>query len=467
MEGKMEITDEIREAHKKLSQTSVDFIDYVEKNPHILDRSLYKGVMAIDFALIIPQPWPGFVDSRMRLWLEEAGRDVFRLVKAAPQRIFGNDAQKIGEYLHVSPDIVEKQLYGVTPEHLKGILGRADFLYSPSGLKCLEYNVSASVGGWSIAFTEPVYLKEPVIVDFLKKSGAKVLNRSLVVVFFEHILEDAVNKNPDAPEINVAVAIERYGEHSDEVIRTTHMDEIFRDTFQRQYPHLEGNIFFGDYPHMDIVDNKIFVKGKPIHVLVEMYLGEVPKPFMDVFNAGNVLLYDGPVASLLSNKLFIAALSEHQDSDIFTPEERETIKTYIPWTRKVVPGDIDFHGETLDMEQLLLSQRENLVLKPADGLGGESVCVGKHTSGLLWKEMVKVAFRNKNWLVQEYVGSLPFLYQTGDNDCCGHDVVYGAFIFGEYYAGTFLRVLPKKKNVKGVINAHQGAEITVMLEVDK
>lgn len=463
----MDITDEIREAHKRLSPCSVKFIDYVERNPHILDRSLYTGVMAIDFKLIIPQPWPGFVDSRMRLQLEEAGKDVFRLVKAVPQRIFGNDVQKISEYLNIPPGIVERQLDGVTPEHLKGILGRGDFLFSPSGLKCLEYNVTASVGGWSIAFTEPIYLKEPIIADFLEETGAKVRNRSLVVIFFEHILEDAVNKYPDAREINVAVAIEKYGEHSDKVLQKTQMDHVFRETLRRQYPHLDGNIFFGDYPQMDVVDDRLIVKGKRIHVLMEMHFGEVPLNIMEVFKAGNILLYDGPIAPLLANKLFIAALSENEDSDLFSPEEREIIKKYIPWTRKVVPGDITFHGETLDMEQLLVSRREEMVLKPADGLGGESICVGRHTSGLLWKEMVKVAFRNKNWLVQEYVGSLPFLYQTGDNDCCGHDVVWGVFIFGEYYAGTFLRVLPKKKNVKGVINAHQGAEITVMFEVDE
>ena len=81
--------------------------------------------------------------------------------------------------------------------------------------------------------------------------------------------------------------------------------------------------------------------------------------------------------------------------------------------------------------------------------------------------MIKVAVRNKNWLVQEYVGSLAFLFQTRDNTCCAHDAVWGVFIFGEYYAGTSIRVLPTVKNIKGVINAHLGAESSFVVDVDE
>ena len=88
-------------------------------------------------------------------------------------------------------------------------------------------------------------------------------------------------------------------------------------------------------------------------------------------------------------------------------------------------------------------------------------------ASLLLKEMIKVAVRNKNWLVQEYVGSLAFLFQTRDNTCCAHDAVWGVFIFGEYYAGTSIRVLPTVKNIKGVINAHLGAESSFVVDVDE
>ncbi len=463
----MEITNEVRESHKRLSQCSARFIDYVEKNPGVVERSIYKEVYGVHFDLVAPQPWPAFIDSRMRRELEDAGREVFNLIKSVPERVFDNDVQAISDYLREPPDRVEVQLNGVTPDHLKGILGRGDFIFTPSGLKCLEYNVTASVGGWSIAFMEPVYLKEPSISEFLRECGAKVRNKNLMVVFFEHILRDAVNKYPDAAEINVAVAISSYGKHSEDVLHDIQLERLFQETMRLNHSHLKGGIFFGDYQHLDVVDNTLFFKENKIDVLVEMYLGDVPLEIMDVFKAGNILLYDGPIAPLLANKLMLAVLSEHEDSDLYSPGEREIIKKYIPWTRKAVPGDVTYRSEQFDMEEFLLSAREKLVLKPADGLGGESVCVGKYTSPLLWKEMVKVAFRNKNWLAQEFVSSLPFLYQTAPTGCCGHDVVWGVFIFGESYAGTFLRVLPREKNTKGVINSHMGAEYSVVFEVEE
>jgi len=70
---------------------------------------------------------------------------------------------------------------------------------------------------------------------------------------------------------------------------------------------------------------------------------------------------------VLSSKLNISLLSEHEDSDLFTLEEREIIKTYIPWTRKTVPGLTTYKGEPVRLEDLVTSARERLVLKPSQG----------------------------------------------------------------------------------------------------
>ena len=75
---------------------------------------------------------------------------------------------------------------------------------------------------------------------------------------------------------------------------------------------------------------------------------------MEAVKKGNLVLCNGPVARIVSNKLNLALLSEHQDTDMFTLEERETIKKHIPWTRKIVDVDSAF----------LLDRREHLVLNP-------------------------------------------------------------------------------------------------------
>jgi hypothetical protein len=291
----MEITKDIRDAHKILSDSSVKFLDFLEKNPGSLNRSNYKGLYEIHFDLVSPQPWPAFVSQDTRKKLEEAGREVFKLIKCIPERLFANDAERISEYYQVPLDIIKFQLDGVTREHLKNILGRGDFIFSPSGLKCLEYNISSGIGGWSIAFMEPVYLNEPMISKFLREYGLKIRNKSLMVILFEHLLKAAVAKYPEEHEMNIAVMIPQYGKRSEETLQQIHLDQIYKNILQFKYDGLKGDVLFGDFFHLKVVDHFLFYKEKRIHVLVEMHFGDVPPEIMEVFKAGNILLYDCPI----------------------------------------------------------------------------------------------------------------------------------------------------------------------------
>jgi hypothetical protein len=80
--------------------------------------------------------------------------------------------------------------------------------------------------------------------------------------------------------------------------------------------------------------------------------------------------------------------------------------------------------------------------------------------------MVKRAFREKNWLVQEYVKSYSYLYQEGEYGCAEHIAAWGVFVFGSRFGGLWIRVLPAE-NKKGVINSGQGAEESVVLEIEE
>ena len=62
--------------------------------------------------------------------------------------------------------------------------------------------------------------------------------------------------------------------------------------------------------------------------------------------------------------------------------------------------------------------------------------------------------------------SCPYLYQVGEQGCAPHHAVWGLFVFGSRYNGGFVRMLPEKGN-QGVINSHQGAEESIILEVEE
>lgn len=443
---------------ERLSPVNIDFLDFIEKNPGALDRSQYKYALETGSEIFGKnQPWPLFIDSNAVNRMKEAALAIFDLIRSIPERLFSYDTRKMSSYYKIPEESIKFQLEGADETFLKTLLGRADFIHGPSGLKCLEFNGSAGIGGWQTAMLEPLYLQTPVISKFISEYGVKIHSRNLFEDLLGHLLALAVDKfdSNSTDEINIAIVIgdfDRAAEAFRPVVAS--INSIYKQLLDRGYRGLGGDVTFCDFHHLTVSDNRLFHGNKAIHVMLEMYHGNIPDDVLEVFRAGNLMLYNGPVTEFLVNKLNLALLSEHEDSDIFSPREKEAIRKYIPWTRKIVPG----------LEDFILSNREKMVIKPADGFGGESVFIGRSVSAGLWKEAFKIANRNKNWLVQEYIDSDSYLFQSGECGCRPHHAVWGSFVFGSRYAGEFLRISPHG-NKRGVINTHTGSEKTVVLEV--
>ena len=76
------------------------------------------------------------------------------------------------------------------------------------------------------------------------------------------------------------------------------------------------------------------------------------------------------------------------------------------------------------------------------------------------------ALQEKKSLVQELVEAPPGLYQAGKDGCAPHDTVWGVWIFGSLYGGSFVRTI-LKEGPRKVVNAYTGARISVVFEVDE
>ncbi len=194
--------------------------------------------------------------------------------------------------------------------------------------------------------------------------------------------------------------------------------------------------------------------------------GQVSDSVYHAFQNNTIRLINGPISRILDNKLNLALLSLYQDDDLFTPQEQEIIRKYIPWTRKVTPQNTTFYDRQVpDLETFILENREKMVLKAAVGYGGTGVFIGPKTSPQIWQDVVKKAFVEGAWIIQEYVPAIPGTYQSGAASSESHDISFGFFIFGSLYGGTWIRVMPQQDN-KGIINCHQGASVSVVFDVD-
>lgn len=323
----------MKAVYGRLANTNVRFLEFVEKNPDTLKRSNFN-LLELNHQVFKLQPWPTFINRYRKNEIKEVSVKICNLIKSLPERIFENDPDKMSRYYKIPPDIVEMQLQGATHEHIENLLARGDYLFSREGFKCLGYNITANLGGWESAIWIPIYLKIPIISKFLAEYKSRVHSKNLLSIAFGQMLRTALKKfNGGEREINLAVVPPNQKGNNGEYLAQAY-ERVLQDF------NLKGKVVFCHYDQLEIIDDYVFFGGLKIHLLNEMYHGILSPETKEVFKLGNICMYNAPISGLISNKLDIALLSELQNSDIFTYQERELIKKYILWTRKITSGDI-------------------------------------------------------------------------------------------------------------------------------
>jgi glutathionylspermidine synthase len=411
----MKITKEIMAVHRELSDTSAAFLEFVEKNPGASERSQYRSLKWHDERVKL-QPWPTFINQKKKKEMATASIRVCNLIKNLLQRLFDSEPGKISHYYEIPADLVKMQLNATNKEHIARLLARGDFIFSPSGIKCIEYNISSDLSGLETPIWQSMYSKVPLISRFLEENHVKIKNNNLLSFLLKYLAGIGRAKWPSRAEINISFVIQDYteGQWDREEV---YLNQLYKDILAVGNKSLKGQIIFCDYHQLNTSNNGVFHREKQIHILVEFYSGMVMPEILNCFKNGDILVYNGPITRLLSNKLNLALLSENRDSAIFSDEERQIIKKYIPWTRKLTVGDTTYDGARIKLKDFVFSNREKLVIKPSENYGGIGVCIGKNTPDSQWRENVTQAIMQKGWLVQEYVQSLPYLYQSGENGC--------------------------------------------------
>lgn len=491
----MDIPESLKQFYDRLSVHNRRFLEYVDETPGGTEREVYEELFKVSNELIVIQAWPIFINHAFRGEITEAAVKLFRLLKRIPFDVFKGDPARIADYYGISPLRAAALISGVTQTHLDNLIGRADCIMTPSGLKFVEFNVNTNLGGMEIETWLAAYQTVPLIRRFLERHEITLHNRKLLDLLFEFFADNLVERfGANAETLNIGVAVEKNeGKvHADSM--EVYLDSVYNKALRNRHPHLKGQVRVGEFSRFSAAGDTVVCGDLPIHALVEMYVGYVPPDIYEVFKKGKILLYDGPISWLMSTKLSFALLSELENDPVFSPDEQETIRKHVPWTRKITDCQTTFKGENIQLLDFILSNRERLVLKPPVGYGGTGIYVGHKTSDREWREVVRTSLEHQGknpaldppgepnqqdwdgflkktsyqdtWLVQECVFSYPFIFQSGEDDYEPHDGAWGFFVFGDRYSGGWVRVLPTT-NEKGVVNAHQGAQMSLILDVDE
>jgi hypothetical protein len=464
--GTSGLPDGAIESHSRWSAENRRFLEFALGTPEALARSSFAGLHGRNPLPNSPylQSWPVLADERRVQEIERIVVGIDRLFKSVPERFFANDPQRMAKFY----DFDQVDLLSVVLAQPNGIgeaLSRGDYIETKEGWKCIELNAGSYLGGWQTEVLEELYLGCPLIDTFLRQNRIAAGHRKTFRMMFSHIIRSTVRNSVwDGGDCNLAFVLYP---HLDSQVASFHFPDRFQEEYalalREQAGSLRGRIFVCGYDDLKVDSTFLRYRGERVHAVLEQHNGLTSRVAFRCFKAGGISLFSGPVTMLLSDKRNVALLSERMGSNDFTRQERELIERHIPWTRRVGEGAVDYHGRNISLPDLLCERRRDMVLKNAQSLGGEAVYPGRFLSAAEWETVLARAFREGNWIVQEHVDALPYIGQCGEHGMVPFDVVWGNFVCGERYGGTFVRMLPKHR--ASLVNVARGAEVGIVLEV--
>ncbi len=454
-------TEDLLANHAALSETDVRFRDYAMATPNCLDLDYLMGFGFNEPAVLyytgVLHPWPFFASPSTLAEVERVSMGLSCLHRLIPERIFDGDPERIAE--HYGIDLLFAELLLEPPNGLDSALGRADLVWSDAGFKCLEFNFGARIGGGESRFRAERYERVPELREFFERENIPwTAQRNTTREIFHHFLDEALKLGLGREGyLNLSMLMHHDLGHGLTELFTGEFDTALKE---RALP-VGGRLMLSRLEELHERNGALFSGGERIHGLIEMTEKWTHPSAYALASAGELVLFNGPIRSILAGKNNLALLSENQESERFTPEERDLLRNHLPWTRMVAPGEVVFDGKSWDLPALLAERRGDLVLKSCRSLGGKDVVVGRVSTDEQWQAAIDTAISGGLWIVQEYVGSRQFL-TLSDRGVEPHDLIWGPFALGSRYGGTFLRLQPTR--IRGPINVKQGGSAASLFE---
>ncbi|NTX56335.1 hypothetical protein HR086_34075 [Myxococcus sp. CA039A] len=465
---------DIKALHGGLSSAAAEFLDFAERVPEAVARHSFSPSEASPLFPYQLHAWPLFIDATAVVAMREMATKLCRLIKCAPRRLL-RDAASAAAWYGLSQERASEALDCLArTDDARGAISRGDFIHDGTSLKCLEFNLTAGVGGWETAFLVQQVMSQPAMHRFATEQGLRIRQPHTLRAFFTNIV-DCVRRDTEwEGECNIAILFPPSGlpgpALAEQACRlfTSQLMEILRPEGAR------GEVFMTTYGAVKSAEgHRLTTQGKRLHAVVEyeardrllMAGPEFIENARAATSARSISLFNGPAQDVLDDKRNLALLSERVTSSALSAEEQALVRTHVPWSRRVERADVERGGERVFLPELLSSRREELVLKAGRDFGGASVLLGESTPAPAWDEAARKALDEGGWVVQERVRSAPFHYLGPDGGVLPHSVIWGLFVLGETYGGHSLRLCPMGKGT-GVVNVSQGAMFAALIDLE-
>ena len=406
--------------------------------------------------------WPVLIDSLTVARLAELSTKLPPLLYKISDLYFQDDVDEIAKfYFGGNTELAQFAL--MCHSKMVAIPCRLDLTYTNTGFKILEINTGSSIGGWQLDDFENIVSKfHPV----LQGSDNGIYNYESIQQHFINFLIDkiiAYVKDIPSNQINIFIAVSNEIEQIGEVKAEESFNSLMQVELARR--GLQGGVFMSMVKNLQLIEGQLYYNGNTISGVFMMDYG-AETTTSELFRAHiteKVYFPDHLGALLLRDKRNLALLRDLASKNKFSAEENQMILEAIPWT--VIMNDCDVHYKNVKIPllDLVRNQRENFVLKIANGFKGDSVFVGKFCAENEWENAIQEALGENAFIVQEYSESIDFLAPNSTNNWLPHKLIWGSFGFGNSYGGVISRMTDVKID-DGVINSARGAVLGIVYE---
>jgi uncharacterized circularly permuted ATP-grasp superfamily protein len=275
---------------------------------------------------------------------------------------------------------------------------RADAFILPDSLRFAEYNAESPAGAGYSEGLAGVFAETPLMAEF-EQSFAATMYRPvgrLLDALLASYHEWGGRTSPPR------MAIVDWRE-----VPTWSEFELLRDAFiARGVPTVvcdpreltfDGRILRAGGAPVDLVYrrvliNDIIARADECRTLVKAYAERA------------VCVANALRCKIPHKKAFFAVLTDPRRASLFSPDERDVIRSHVPWTVIVREGSVRRDGREIDLVRYLRQHRDELVIKPNDEYGGSGVTLGWETGAGEWDAAIARAVSDPaGWVAQERI----------------------------------------------------------------
>ncbi len=219
----------------------------------------------------------------------------------------------------------------------------------------------------------------------------------------------------------------------------------------RECEYRDGKLIAGDF-HVTLIYKRVLITE-----LIER--GGLNHPVVQAVRDHAACMVNSFRCKILHRKTSLAVLSDERNANLFTPDERQAIDEFIPWTRLIEERKTTCDGDEIDLVPYVLDHKDEMVLKPSDEYGGKGIVLGWTVSVSQWEEAVRTSIGEPT-IVQTRV---PIPSEKFPALINGHVQIYNSMLdtdpylwYGAYMSGCLTRI-----STAALLNVTAGGGSTV------